>query len=308
MGVSISEHWSVRDVPDLLGKTALVTGANTGLGFEIARIFAQHGARVILACRNEEKALTAASVLRDLAPNGEIEVQLLDLASLASIEACSNRVLASESRLDILVNNAGLMAIDESRTVDGFEMQFGVNHLGAFALTARLMPLLLATAGSRVIAMSSMGHYGGRMHFDDLMFERHTYHRWPPYFQSKLANLLFTAELQHRLGPNAPTKALAAHPGGSRTELGAEGSGVSNFLMRYLAPLGTQPAAQGALPAVRASVDPTAKGGDYYGPRYMVIGRAVKQVPNKRARNMKDAAQLWDISEQMTQLHFPTSL
>ncbi|MFA5885435.1 MAG: oxidoreductase [Acidimicrobiia bacterium] len=292
--------WDLRDIPDLTGRTVLVTGANAGLGLEITRILAGNGARVLMACRNPAKAEAAAADVLDTGPRGTVEVRALDLASIASVDALAARIRAEESALHLLVNNAGLMAVDESRTEDGFEMQLGVNHLGHFALTAGLVPVLLATPGSRVVSMSSMGHRAGRMRFDDLNAQRRPYRRWQAYFQSKLANLLFTLELQRRLGPDAPTQALAAHPGGSRTELGMEGGGLFNAVMR--APIGAflQSAHAGALPAVRAGVDPDAQGGEYYGPRYRMIGPAVRETPSRRARDVDDARRLWELSEEMT--------
>jgi len=296
----MSDHWTPSAIPDLGGRTVVVTGANAGLGLEITRILADNGARVLMACRNPAKAEAAAADVLAGAPRGTVEVRSLDLASLASVTALAGQIRAEEPGLHLLVNNAGLMAIDEARTDEGFEMQFGVNHLGHFALTADLMPLLLATPGSRVVNMSSMGHRAGRMRFDDLNAERHPYRRWPAYFQSKLANLLFTFELQRRLGPDAPTQALAAHPGGSRTDLGFEGRSWTNAVMRGPIDRFLQSAYAGALPTVRAGVDPNARGGEYYGPRYLMAGRAVRETPSRRARNGADAHRLWDASEQLT--------
>jgi NAD(P)-dependent dehydrogenase (short-subunit alcohol dehydrogenase family) len=297
----MADHWTTDDIGDLSGRTALVTGANAGLGLEIARELAAHGARVLMACRNEAKATAAADEIRATHPRGTVEVRPLDLASLASVDALAAQVCRDEPTLDYLINNAGLMAVDHATTEDGFEMQFGVNHLGHFALTAGLMPVLWRTPGSRVVAMSSMGHRMGRLHADDLMFERRGYQRWPAYFQSKLANLLFTAELQRRLGPDAPVQALAAHPGGSSTDLGFEGSSFVNRAMHVVVPATMQPAAVGARPALRAATDPSAKGGEFYGPRFIVRGRrAVRETPSRRARNTADARILWERSEQLT--------
>jgi protochlorophyllide reductase len=296
----MAQRWTQADIGDLQGRTALITGANSGLGFETARHLAGHGAQVLMACRNAEKAEAAASALRAEDVSGSVEICALDLASIASIDALVASIVSSGRKIDVLINNAGLMAVDEQRTVDGFEMQFGVNHLGHFVLTAGLMPLLLETPGSRVVSVSSMGHRAGKMHFDDLMYERGRYKRWPAYFQSKLSNLLFTAELQRRLGTDAPTSALTAHPGGSRTDLGTEGSGFTNWAMRKIVPLTTQPASRGALPIVRAAIDPAAKGGEFYGPHRMASGYPVLETPSKRARNADDARRLWDISEQLT--------
>ena len=301
----MSTSWPSGYTPDVTDKVVIVTGANSGLGLEIARVLATNGARVLMACRNEEKAERAATTLRDSAPRGELDVRTLDLADLESVRALAADVLRTEGRLDLLVNNAGLMATDESRTADGFEMQLGVNHLGHFALTAKLMPLLLTTPGSRVVTMSSMGHRMGRMRFDDLMFERNRYYRWPAYFQSKLANLMFTAELQRRLAAaGASTVALAAHPGATSTDLGGEGTGITNRLMAPLFPIAGQPVEGGALPMLRAATDPAARGGEYYGPRWLMSGRPVPETPSRRARRPADAAKLWAASEELTQTTF----
>jgi len=293
-------RWTPTDMGDLHETVAIVTGANAGLGFAIAAELARAGATVVAACRNETKAAEAAAAIRALGVRGSIEVLPLDLADLRSVTTAAAAFVATKRPLHLLINNAGLMALDRSQTVDGFEMQFGVNHLGHFALTADLLPVLTATPGSRVVTMSSMGHRAGRMNFDDLMHERH-YNRWTPYFQSKLANLLFTAELHRRLTlAGRTTLALAAHPGASHTDLGTEGGGVTNALMRIAVPLTTQSAAAGAQPALRAATDPEARGGDYYGPRWMARGHAVSETPNRRARRADDAERLWTMSEELT--------
>ena len=305
----MADHWTTNDIPDLAGKTALVTGANAGLGYEISKILADHGARVLLACRNADKAQAAATTIQEGNPKGSVEVRQVDLASMGSIDELAGKIIGEESSLDLLINNAGLMAVDEEKTQDGFEMQLGVNHLGHFVLTGGLMPLLLSTPGSRVVSMASMGHRAGWMNFDDLMFEKRSYNRWFAYFQSKLANILFTAELQRRLGPNAPTQALVAHPGASNTDLGMEGHGLTNKLVNIAVPRTTQSAALGALPAVRAAVDPTAKGGQFYGPQFLIVGKyPVVETPSRRGRNMGDARLLWEASEELTGRTIATSL
>jgi protochlorophyllide reductase len=294
----MSASWSTAQMPALHDKVALVTGANSGLGLEIAKSLALAGSAVVLACRNLDKANKAAEDIRTNGATGDVSVLRLDLADLSSVAAAASEFRDSGKSLDLLVNNAGLMAVDQAKTADGFEMQFGVNHLGHFALTAELLPTLLTTPGSRVVTMSSMGHRRGKMNFDDLM---HTeYHRWPPYFQSKLANLLFTAELHRRLrAKGASTIALAAHPGASSTDLGTEGRGITNYAMKIV-PFLTQSAARGAEPALRAATDPSAVGGQFYGPRFTVQGPAVVETPSKRARNAEDAKRLWKISEELT--------
>ena len=300
----MSQHWSTSDIPDLSGKVAIVTGANAGLGLEITKGLAGAGATVVMACRNLDKAGAAAAQVRALVPDADVDVRRLDLASLESVRSFADEFAAGATRLDILGNNAGLMALDRSTTEDGFETQFAVNHLGHFALTAHLVPILRATEGSRVVSMSSMGHRPGRMHFDDLMFEHHRYQRWGAYFQSKLSNLLFTAALQKRLSASgAPTIAVTAHPGASHTDLGTEGTGLLNRMLEPFGKLFSQSAAVGALPFLRAATEPGVKGGWYYGPRYLVRGHAVAETPSRRARNSADAELLWNVSESLTDLH-----
>jgi protochlorophyllide reductase len=294
----MTTSWSTAQIPNLHGKVALVTGANSGLGLEIAKSLALAGSAVVLACRSLDKANKAAEDIRKTGAQGDVSVLRLDLADLSSVAAAASEFRDSEKSLDLLINNAGLMAVDQAKTADGFEMQFGVNHLGHFALTAELLPTLLATPGSRVVTMSSMGHRRGKMNFDDLMHTK--YHRWPPYFQSKLANLLFTAELHRRLqAKGAGTIALAAHPGASSTDLGTEGKGITNYAMKIV-PFLTQSAARGAEPALRAATDQSAVGGQFCGPRFTVQGPAVVETPSKRARNADDAKRLWKISEELT--------
>ena len=291
----------------LAGRVALVTGANGGLGLEIAAALAAHGASVSLACRSEAKAEAAAAEIRGRGVTGPVTTLPLDLASLASVHDAVAAVRAGHDRLDLLINNAGLMAIDESRTEDGIEMQFGVNHLGHFALTLGLLGLLEATPGSRVVSMSSMGHRMGTLRLDDLQFERRGYRRWPAYFQSKLCNLLFTAELHRRLGSRpGTTAALAAHPGVSHTDLGSEGTSFTNRVMSPSIPLLAQSPVAGALPALRAATDPGARSGEYYGPRWMVRGPAVLETPSRRARRLDDAGALWDESERLSGVSMPT--
>jgi NAD(P)-dependent dehydrogenase (short-subunit alcohol dehydrogenase family) len=289
--------WTPADIGDLTGRRAIVTGANAGLGLEIARELAAHGAEVVLACRSTAKGEAAARRI-----GGRTSVAALDLADLDSVAAFAGTV---SGRLDLLVNNAGLMAVDAGRTAQGVETQFGVNHLGHFALTARLLPLLLATPGSRVANHSSMGHRAARGSADPRM-ER-PYDRWQAYFHSKLANLLFTAELQRRLAAaGAGTIAVAAHPGGSHTDLGTEGSGLSNRLMRTFVPLITQPPALGARPMLRALTDPAARGGEFYGPRFLVRGATpVVETPSRAARDAAAARRLWTLSEELTGLTAP---
>lgn len=300
--------WSEADVPDQTGRVALVTGANTGLGFETARVLAQHGAHVVMACRNADKAADAAARIEALSPPGSVEVLLTDMADLDSIAGSAAQFLAAHDRLDLLINNAGIMAVPEATTAQGFESQFGVNHLGHFALTALMLPSLLAAGeGSRVVNVSSNGHKMGKMDFDDLMATRR-YRPWAAYFQSKLANLLFTRELQRRLAAaGAPTIAVAAHPGGSRTELAEKstGKGLLNLLMQVTRPVAeplfSQSAAMGALPQLHAAVAPGVVGDDYIGPDGLgeMKGHPRKVGRTGRAERDHDAARLWEVSVEL---------
>ncbi len=295
--------WTEADVPDQTGRLAVVTGANSGLGLEVARVLAARGATVVLACRNPGRADAARrELLREL-PAALVDVRPLDLADLASVAAFADGLAAEHDRLDLLVNNAGLMAVDEGRTADGFELQLGVNHLGHFALTARLLPLLTRTPGSRVATMSSMGHVRGRLRLDDLMFTGRGYARWQPYFDSKQANLLFTLALQRRLAATgAPTIAVSAHPGSSRTDLGREGTGLSNRAMQVVVPFLTQSVRRGALPMLRAATEPAVSGGEFYGPRFVAAGAPRLQTPAPRARDEELAEGLWQASADLTGL------
>lgn len=300
-------RWTLDHAPRQSGTVAVVTGANAGLGLEIARGLVQLDATVVLACRNLAKAEAARASLLDEHPDGHVEIVHLDLADLDSVAAAAHDVTERFDRLDLLVNNAGLMALDASRTAQGFEMQFGVNHLGHFALTIALLPKLLATPGSRVVTMSSMGHRAGRLRLDDLHGDARGYGRWRAYFQSKLANILFTAALDERLrAMGASTIALAAHPGASNTDLGTEGHGLTNRVMAIV-PFVAQPASVGALPALRAALDPDASGGEFYGPRWIVRGRPVRETPSRRARRIDDARALWTASEELTGYRFDAS-
>lgn len=279
----------------------LVTGANSGIGYETARALAQRGARVLMGCRNPDKAAAALERVRAAAPDADVEIIALDLADLSSVLAAADAINASEQRLDLLINNAGVMAVPLQHTVDGFEMQFGTNHLGHFALTGMLLGRLNETPGARVVTVSSQAHRMGRVAFDDLDASN-GYHRWLRYGQSKVANLLFTFELQRRLeAAGETTLALACHPGGSTTEL-ARNAGLLMRTFQPAADLVMQPAAMGALPTVRAATDPSAKGGEYYGPDGIgqVRGFPVKVHSNAYSHRRDVAQQLWTVSEQMT--------
>ncbi len=306
----MTEKWTESDIPDLTGRVVLITGANSGIGYEAARACAEHGAHVVLACRNSAKADTAMAEIRSVAPDASVEVLLVDLADLDSVAAAAEKFRAGHDRLDVLVNNAGLMALPHQRTVQGFEMQFGVNHLAAFALTGHLLDPILATPNARVVAISSQGHRPGKIHFDDLQLEAN-YGPWRAYFQSKLANLLFTLELQRRLAAHgASAIAVAAHPGGSNTNLGHENpGGILNNLAdksRGLISFFMQSAAMGALPTLRAATDPNVTGGEYYGPDGFgqQQGHPKRVGSSARAQDPAVAARLWDASADLTGVRF----
>jgi NAD(P)-dependent dehydrogenase (short-subunit alcohol dehydrogenase family) len=297
-----SAAWSTADIPDQSGRTALVTGANSGLGSAIARALAEAGAHVVLACRNPTRGDDAAASITARAPGASVEVARLDLGDLASVAACAERVRARHDRLHLLANNAGVMAVDRGRTVDGFETQFGVNHLGHFALTAHLLPLLMGTQGSRVVTMSSIAHRAGRLDTEDPMADRKAYKRWEAYSQSKLANLLFTAELQRRLVlAGSGTLAVAAHPGTTRTHLGSGGTSTTSKASAMLLRLAPGPE-RGALPFLRAATDPSVVGASFWGPRWRLVGRAVEETPSRAALDPSAAMALWSLSEQLTGL------
>jgi len=303
--------WTEADIPDQTGRTALITGANSGIGFEATRALAEHGARVVLACRSRVKADAAVQAIATTAPGADVSVLELDLADLDQVTVAAATFASAHDRLDLLINNAGLMAIPKQTTVQGYEMQLGVNHLAHFALTGRLLDRLLATPGSRVVSISSQGHRPGRIAFDDLQSER-TYGPWKAYFQSKLANLLFIGELQRRLtAADSPTLALAAHPGGSRTNLGHENpGGILNTIGHVGRPviekIALQSAAMGALPTLRAATDPAVVGGEYFGPDGLGEQRGHPRVVgrSRRAQDEDVARRLWEVSEELTGVRY----
>ncbi|MFH1529443.1 MAG: oxidoreductase [Pseudomonadota bacterium] len=297
------EHWTAENMDGQAGRVAIVTGANTGIGLEAARALAGKGATVVLACRNADRGAAALDLLRTDELSGAAELELLDLASLASVRDFVDRFRGRHQRLDLLINNAGVMMPPLSQTADGFELQFGTNHLGHFALTGLLLDLLLSTEGSRVVTVSSEAHKWGRIDFEDLQWERRPYKRMGAYGQSKLANLLFTYELQRRLDvADAGTRSLSAHPGWTATELQRNTS-----LFRFFNPLLAMKPWQGALPTLRAATDPDALGGTFFGPHGVggVRGYPVRTTSNEASRDEADAGKLWEISEELTGVRFP---
>lgn len=287
--------WSVEQVPSLTGKVAIVTGANAGLGFEAARVLAARGARVVLACRNVAKAQAAAARIQAEHTDASLDVRAVDLSALASVEAFAEGFVGSYDRLDLLGLNAGVMGIDGERSVDGFEMQFAANHLGHFALAARLMLRIRTTAGACVVSHSSLAHRQARTWGNPRDLEG--YERWGVYAQTKLANLLFALELDRRFkAANVDAVARSAHPGMSATELGQEGTAWTNRVVRAFMPYVTQSAAEGALPFVRALTDASLAGGTFVGPHLRFWGNPVVETPTRYARDAHLAAGLWEAS------------
>lgn len=306
-----TSRWTAQDMSEQSGRVAIVTGGNSGIGFEAAAALAARGAHVVLACRDPGRAKSAVDAIRERHGEASIETQALDLASLASIRAFADRALAEHPRLDLLVNNAGVMAIPRRTTADGFEMQLGTNHLGHFALTGLLIERLLATEGARIVTVSSTVHRSGKIHFEDLQLER-SYGKWRAYSQSKLANLLFAFELDRRLrAAGARAASVAAHPGYAATNLQFAGARMENrrglerffaFGNRVLA----QSAAMGALPTLFAATHPAVASGDYVGPGGFAEawGHPKKVGASKRARDAAAAGRLWNESERLTGVRF----
>jgi NAD(P)-dependent dehydrogenase (short-subunit alcohol dehydrogenase family) len=297
--------WTTNDIPNQKGKLAIVTGTG-GLGYETALALAAAGAETIVAGRSETKGHEAVGKILALSPRATMRFEKLDLADLASVAVFAGRMLAAGRPIDILINNAGVMAPPRRQsTVDGFELQFGTNYLGHFAITAHLLPLLRGH-GARVVQVSSGAHrMGGAIHFDDLQWER-SYKPWAAYAQSKLAMLLFALELQRRGDANGwGIRSNAAHPGFARTELIANGPGAASFMSKLSGQVGkffSHSAADGALPTLFAATSPDAKGAGYYGPDGWgeMKGATAPAVIGKNARDLAVARQLWDVSERLT--------
>lgn len=294
-------NWTTADIPDQSGRIAVVTGANTGLGYETAAALAAKGAHVVLAVRNVEKGKQAAARM-----GGDVSVVELDLTSLASVRTAADELKSRFDHLDLLINNAGVMTTPKSTTADGFELQFGTNHLGHFAFTGLLLDHVADVPGARVVTVSSNGHKMlADIHFDDLQWER-SYNRVRAYGQSKLANLLFTYELQRRLAEGHAAIAVAAHPGFSSTELGRNLPDVLQPAVNALGPLLGQSAAMGALPTLRAATDPGVLGGQYFGPDGFGEQRGYPKVvaSSERSHDLALQRRLWTVSEELTGVTF----
>ena len=291
--------WTTADIPDQSGRTAVITGANTGLGFETAKALADKGARVVLAVRDTDKGRQAAARI-----GGDVTVQELDLTSLASIRAASEELHTKFESLDLLINNAGVMTTPKATTKDGFELQFGTNHLGHFALTGHLLPLLENTESSRVVTVSSIVHNSGRIDFDDLNGDRKRYSKWGFYAQSKIANLLFSLELARRLETNGSgVRSLASHPGYTATDLQRH-----SLLWRFLNLIVAMPARRGAESTLYAATEDDALDYPYWGPTGIIemMGWTGRARINSRARDETVASRLWEVSESMTGVSYLT--
>jgi NAD(P)-dependent dehydrogenase (short-subunit alcohol dehydrogenase family) len=304
----MDKKWTAADVPVQRGRVAVITGANSGIGFETAAVLARKGAKVVLAVRDLAKGMESASRIKARNPHADITLQELDLASLGSIRAAAEDLTAAYPRINLLINNAGVMGTPKASTKDGFELQLGTNHLGHFALTGLLLDHMLPVQDSRIVTVSSLGHRArAAIDFDDLQSERR-YDRFAAYGRSKLANLLFTYELQRRLVANGgPTIAVAAHPGSSRTDLARNSPAWLRFTFTALGPLLFQSPHMGALSTLRAATDPSVRGGQYYGPGGFAEQRGYPICVQSSAQSHDEEVQrrLWMVSEELTGVTYP---
>jgi NAD(P)-dependent dehydrogenase (short-subunit alcohol dehydrogenase family) len=298
--------WSTSDIPDLTGKVAVVTGANGGLGLESAKALGGAGAHVVMAARDQPKARTAHDEIKAEHPDASLEIIELDLASLESVRTAAAEITAKYPEIDILLNNAGLMAMPERRTEDGFEMQFGVNHLGHWVLTSGLLGSLLAADAARVVTVTSTAHHMGRLVDPANPNLEGSYGPWKAYGQAKLANYLFAIGLNQEFGKyGLRAESLLAHPGLSHTNLQVHtvaegGGGPMAPVWRWLAARTGMPAADGALPQLRAATDPDVRGGEFYAPRFVNNGPPVRRPILRRIGLHKAIATLWAVSEDLT--------
>ena len=298
--------WSTADIPDQSGRIAVVTGANGGLGLETSRALAAAGAHVVMAARNQEKAAAAVEDIRGTVAEPVLEVVALDLGSQDSARAAAEQILATHDRIDLLINNAGVMGIPERKTVDGYEMQFGVDHLGHWSLTALLMPALLRGGAARIVTVTSTAHHMGRAVDPANPHLEGRYGPWRAYGQAKLANFHFGLGLQRQLeAAGAPAASLVAHPGLSNTDLQAvsvqeTGGGRSQRFFHRMAESSGMSPAEGALPQLRAATDPGARGGEFYGPKWVNNGPPVRKPILRRIGMDSAIRKLWEVSERET--------
>lgn len=297
--------WTTMDIPNLTGKVIIVTGGNSGLGYESVKAFVAKGAKVIMASRSLDKAAKAKDEVLKIYPEADIEIGELNLSDLSSVRRFASWFISKYNRLDILLNNAGIMMTPYSKTKDGFESQLGTNHLGHFALTGQLLGLLQNTPQSRIVNVSSLAHKGGTFDFDDLLYkDGSSYDPMKAYRRSKMSNLLFTYELQRKLASaQCDTIAIAAHPGVSMTNLANHLKGSLMYkVFELIGGFISHDPAKGALPQIRASVDPNVKPAEYYGPDGMMQmkGNPVRVQSNKASHDLNDAKKLWEVSEKLT--------
>jgi NAD(P)-dependent dehydrogenase (short-subunit alcohol dehydrogenase family) len=292
--------WTEKNIPNQSGKIAIVTGSSSGIGYEAARILAKKNATVIIAVRNLEKGEYARSKIKSENPDANLDIIKLDLADLSLVKSFVNEFKSKYNKLDMLINNAGVMIPPYTKTKDGFELQFGTNHLGHFALTLQLLDVIEKTPNARIVNVSSGAHKYGKINFDDLNWEERDYKAWKAYGDSKIANLYFTKVLAEKVAKKN-IQVTAAHPGWTATELQRH-SGMIEFLNSIFA----MPQEQGALTTLRAAVDNDAKSGDYFGPNGWQEWRGypVKVEPNSLAKDKKIANKLWDVSEELTGIKF----
>ncbi len=298
-----NEKWNAENIPSQKGRVAIVTGSSSGIGYETARVLANKQASVIIAVRNLDKGNKALAKIIQQNKDADVKVMQLDLANLASVKNFAENFQNNYLRLDLLINNAGVMIPPYSKTTDGFELQFGTNHLGHFALTGRLLELLISTEGSRIVNVSSGAHNIGKIDFDDLNWEKRSYAKWKAYGDSKLANIYFTYELDRKLKDNnLNTLVNASHPGWTATELQRTAGSVVEYLNGILA----QDITMGALPTLRAAIEEGSKGAEYFGPDgFMELrGYPVKVESNQLSKNQAIAKKLWEVSEKLTDVKF----
>ena len=299
-------NFTDKDVPDQSGRVFFVTGANSGLGYQAAKLLAGRGARVLLGCRSSDKAEAAMADIRAVYPEADLQFIPLDLGNLKSIREAA-ALVEKEPRLDVLLNNAGIMMPPREETADGFESQFGVNHLGTFALTGLLLDKLAKGKEPRVVITASMAHRSGRIDFDDINAEN-SYSRWGRYAMSKLANLLHMYELDRRLrAADSPIIAVACHPGVADTELTKNFPSIMVSLLRPVSSLFMNSAAQGAWPTLAAAAGEAVEGGEYFGPSRNGewVGPAREVQPRPKAKRIEPAKRLWEVSQDMTGVEYP---
>jgi len=302
----MSRNWTQKDIPNQSGKIVVITGANSGLGFETARTLAEKRATIVMAVRNLKKGEQAKNEILKAVPNASLDLMKLDVGDLASVREFAEAFKTKYDRLDILANNAGVMAIPRQETADGFEMQLGVNHLGHFALTGLLLDVIVNTPNARIHNVTSSANYFGSINFDDLMGEK-DYSRWDAYSQSKLANVFFTFELQKRLSAAGfDTIVNTSHPGLVLTNLQANsveqsGTGVEAILYRVIEPIMAQDISMGVLPMLYGMTAQDAKGGTFYGPRTLNLrGYPTEKKANKAAYDADALRRFWEVSEELT--------